>query len=148
MGFFELGPPFPPEWTGKPPGLLPEDWPLWEAFRQKFADQYSELYFNVAMSLRDPPEGLTPELIRSWIYSFGKRIDVVGVRSKEAVDIIEVTSRAGLRTAGQVLTYLSMWNKLHPLPGQALGVIVTSNVDEDVMPLIDASRLVVINPFL
>ena len=130
--FVELGRAYDPYWKGIPPHMLSSDVPVWTDFLNAYEDQFKHFYYDVALSVRQPPpQAITPSLVALWKKTWGKRIDVVGVKENE-VWIIEVASNAFLRAIGQILTYYQLWIVKPPLPFPVKPFIVCRTIDEDV----------------
>lgn len=130
--YFTLGNPYDPYWPGIPPHMLTDDLPVWNDFRKRFEKDFKTFYYDVALSIREPPAtAITPSLVALWKKTWGKRIDVIGIKDNE-VWIIEVTTGAYLRTIGQILTYYQLWKVDPPLKAPFTPYIVCRYIDEDV----------------
>jgi len=130
--FVELGRAYDPSWRGIPPHMLADDLPTWTAFMERYAKDFNTFYYDVALSVRQPPpQAITPSLVSLWKKSWGKRIDAVA-ESDDVVWIIEVAANAFLRSLGQILTYYQIWNVKPPIFKPFIPVIVCTTIDEDV----------------
>lgn len=130
--FVELGRTYDPDWKGIPPHMLPADLPVWNSFRDAYAKNFLHFYFDVALSVREPPpQAITPSLVSLWKKTWGKRIDVVAESDTE-VWIIEVTVNAFLRSIGQLLTYYQLWKVNPPINKPFYPYIICTTIDEDV----------------
>jgi hypothetical protein len=91
--------------SGKYPHLLPIDGQLWNEYRERFQPQHSDYFYDVAVGEgRDPGPDYADRLRMMGIRLSRRRIDVVGINS-DRLDIFEITQSAGLKAAGQALTY-------------------------------------------
>jgi len=142
MGWFKLGKLYPPDWTGRPPQLPAEDWPTWLRYLAVHKSEYEGFFYNVHLTLKNPPEDMDEASLKAWAAAWTKRIDAVGMRSRGVFDIIEITGYAGLRALGQVLTYQSIWNKLRISQNPPLAIIVAERVDHDIEPIAHAQGVV------
>jgi len=133
-GWFKIGDPLPTTWRGRPPQMLAADTPLWFRYLDRPGQlPYKNLYYNVAMTSVDPGDiPGAPALIEMWMYNISKRIDVIAELENE-VHIIEVTSRAGVRALGQIITYHDLYEYTKPLLKPATPVIVCDYADPDIL---------------
>ena len=147
-GWFDLGKPYETTWAGRPPQMLPEDVPTWQEWRETQVGEWDSFYYNVALTLRPiDVSKMTPNMMKTAMHSYAKRIDAVAVK-KGLIWIIEVTSRAAVRSIGQALTYRFLWGKLRPLPDKYEAVILCQWADKDIQLVCEAHkiRLIQLNP--
>lgn len=110
----KTGRPYATSWLGSPPHMLHEDIPIWHKFLRKYGDFYPNIYYDVAVG--GPflsPEELKDPLKKMWQYNNSKRIDAL-IKLPNEVMIIEVTAQPGLRSIGQLLTYVALWQEDDP----------------------------------
>jgi len=131
MPWFNTGIPQLPSWRGKPYHMLASEVPIWYRYLDKNQDKYSKLYYNFALTLRTPPKVYPDNIVKSWMQSTAKRIDVVGIRVDGSIDIIEVSDHAGLRAIGQIITYKDLWNQIKPMKGKINPIIVCEYANPD-----------------
>ena len=132
MPYVDLGPKYPVTYSQKPPQLPTNDYPVWDSYRKEHINEYKYFYYNVPLTLAELPNyNLSPKMQRQVYYSYSKRIDVVGIRKDKNIEIIEVTAVSSIRAIGQVLTYTYIWNKLKPLEGKVIPMILSNHADYD-----------------
>ena len=137
MPWFEIGPAVGPDWRGKPPQMLERETPVWWRYLDRHMGEYERIYYALALTLKEPPTGVPEAVARGWMHSVAKRIDAVGVRKDGGVDLVEVTTSAGLRAVGQAATYSELWRLLRPLPGRWRMLVVCEYADEDVRYMLE-----------
>ena len=130
--WYEIGKAYPPEWRGKPPQMLNTEVPTWYKYLDKHQTEYKVIYYNLALTLQEPPANTLPTLVAGWMHSIAKRIDAVGIRTDGSIDIIEVTTSAGLRSVGQGITYRELWTLIKPLKGPFRSMVVCDYANPDV----------------
>lgn len=128
-----LGNPYPINYGGTPPHMLREDVPVWSKFQEKYSSLWKALYLDVLVG----GPALTKEeekdsFKRMWRYNNSKRLDALAVLEKE-VWIIEVASKPGLRSLGQLLTYVSLWQEDDPFGLIEKPVLVCEVIDTDLI---------------
>jgi len=132
-GWIWFGDKYPTTWSGKPPQMLDRDVPVWQEFREKNYDKYDYFYYNVAMTLIElPTENMTPNMIRQAYYAVSKRVDVLAVKGRMKF-LIEVTTRAAVRSVGQVITYLFLYKTITGERDNVKGMIVCNYTDKDIL---------------
>ena len=143
MAWFDLGRPRDPSWMGKPPQMLAQDVPVWHKWLEEHEGDIDLVWYNVALTLQDPPPGYPENIVQGWMYSVAKRIDALIKWKNGKITIAEVTRKAGLRAIGQMLTYLYLWQKLRPLKGPHEGRIICEFADDDVKAVADAEHILI-----
>ncbi len=128
----ELGPPFPPTWYGRPPGMPDPDVLPWHNYLARNAERYTRLYYNVRLTTADPArrfEDPTAQAVATALLP--KRIDVLA-ETVQGLELIEVSARPGLRAIGQLISYRALWKALHPEdPRPVRLVLVCQSCDPD-----------------
>lgn len=113
--------------------MLESDFPLWNTFLDSYAILFERFFYNVLVGEFaievDRPLTLQETLERS---SLSKKIDALGETS-DNVWIIEVASRPGLRSIGQLLTYRALWLEDPKILKPEITVLVTDILDRDLI---------------
>lgn len=126
-----LGPKYSIEWRGRPPHMLQEDIPVWYRFLEREGPAFAALYYDVLLGgpWLSPEEERDP-LKKGWRANLAKRADAVAELSDE-LWIIEVALDPGLRSAGQLITYLALWNEDPKSPKAPRMILVSERLDPD-----------------
>jgi len=118
------------------PHLLPEDIKVWEAFLDKHRGQFGRFDYDVRVGQgRDPGEIFSPEIRQMGVDLSQRRIDAVGYGASE-IWIIEITTSAGLKAVGQLLSYpVLYYDRFHPgLPLKPF--LCCSSLQSDILPIL------------
>ena len=128
-----LGNPQSTLWRGNPPHMLREDIPVWLKFINKYYSQFEAIYYDVLVGgpFLSPEEEKDP-LKWMWRYNNSKRLDAVA-KLKDEVWLIEVVTHTGIRSLGQLMTYMALWQDDDPLGLIERPVLLTSIVDQDII---------------
>ena len=113
-----------PHWGGRPPQILKQDLPVLREYMRTFGDDYTGVYYNVAMSFQNLPKDKPPNIAASWLMATALRVDALGVTKTGEAHIMEITRHAGLRAMGQIIGYKFMYEQLKPLPYPCKAFIV------------------------
>lgn len=127
----DLGKPFSIDWRGDPPHMLKEDVPVWYDWLKKYDYLLIHLYYDVLLG--GPAytyEQLQDPMIRMWRQNLSKRADALAELEKE-VWIIEVAAAPGLRSIGQLQTYVSLWIEDPKIPKPEKPVLICRTIDSD-----------------
>ncbi len=139
-----LGSVFNRDWTGAPPGMAPQDNPIWQNFRSRRLSIIHRVYYNVRVGGGSVDPGVkSPEDILMWIQISMLRIDAV-VETKDEVWIIEVKPNAGRTAFGAVQIYLTLWNADPKINKPAVPVIVTDTITPQMRAICELSGIKVI----
>jgi len=111
--------------------MLQEDIPVWYRFLEREGSAFLALYYDVLLGgpwlsrqeERDP-------LKRMWRANTAKRADALA-ELKDEIWIIEVALDPGLRAAGQLVTYGSLWKEDPKSPKTPRLVLVSERLDTD-----------------
>lgn len=111
--------------------MLAEDVPVWYRFLDTWGFLFNKLYYDVLVggvylsqaAKQDP-------MWRMWRQTTAKRIDALAETS-DAVWIIEVADRPGLRALGQIQVYRSLWLEDPAIPKPEVMVLVCQTLDTD-----------------
>jgi len=111
--------------------MLDPDIPVWYRFLEKYDSLFLKLYYDCLLG----GPVLTPEqekdpMERMWRVNVAKRADAIAELENE-VWIIEVASSPGLRSLGQILTYLTLWQEDPKIAKIEKGVLVCEYHDVD-----------------
>jgi hypothetical protein len=123
------------------PHLLPEDIALWERFLAQYSTQFQYFEYDVRVGEGRPADTSYPDNIRQMALDLSmRRIDAVGYTPSELY-IIEITTSAGLKAVGQLITYPILYAQtyhparpLHPL-------LVTADLQPDVLPALQTHAI-------
>lgn len=129
-----LGNPFSVDWRGKPPHMLPPDYPVWYAFLEKYGSIFTALYYDCFVG----GPHLTPEeekdpMKRMWRANTVKRIDALAELEGE-IWIIEVATYPGPRSLGQLMTYQALWLEDPKIMKPEKMCLVCGGIDTDIGP--------------
>ena len=139
-----LGGVFNKSWSGAPPGMAPQDNPIWQNFRARFAEDIQRVYYNVRIGGGSvAPDVKNPEDILMWLQISMLRIDAV-VETKNETWIIEVKPNAGRTAFGAVQIYLTLWNADPKINQPATPVIVTDTITAQLRAICELSGIKVI----
>jgi len=127
----DLGPQFPPDFTGIPPHMSSGDFAIWQRYHAIFGNKYQSFYFDAAVGDgAEIPAGTAPKLAKTWTRLTQKRIDVIGIR-KDAVWIIEVRDSAGTSALGSILSYVNLLKRDNPFSLPIRAAVLTDHSDRD-----------------
>lgn len=111
--------------------MLQEDIPVWYRFLEREGRAFTALYYDVLLGgpWLSPEEERDP-LKRGWRANTAKRADAIAELETE-LWIIEVALDPGLRAAGQLITYLNLWNEDPKIKKTPRMVMVSQRLDPD-----------------
>lgn len=139
-----LGGDFEKTWAGAPPGMAPQDNPIWQNFRSRFAEDIRRVYYNVRVGGGSAASDIkNPEDILMWLQITMLRIDAV-VETKDEAWIIEVKPNAGRTAFGAVQIYLTLWNADPKINKPAIPVIVTDTITPQMRAICELSGIKVV----
>lgn len=97
------------------PHLLPHDIQVWERFLQQHRADYTHFDYDVRVGQgRDPGPSISAKYRQLGIELSQRRIDAIG-HTATHLDIIEITTRAGIHAIGQLVTYPTLYlESYHP----------------------------------
>lgn len=123
------------------PHLLAQDIEVWERFLERYADRYDHFDYDVRVGQgRDPGDQLEPKYRQLGIELSQRRIDAIGHR-QDGLDIIEITTEAGIHAVGQLIAYPILYEHTFQ-PNQPLRpVLVCSSLGPDVKPALDQNHI-------
>lgn len=128
-----LGNSYSIDWRGDPPHMLKTDVPVWYRFLEKWGTPFTALYYDVLLGgpfltveqEKDP-------YWRMWRANTAKRADAIA-ELPNAVWIIEVAKRPGLRAVGQLQVYRSLWIEDPKIRKPESVLLVCEEVDTDLL---------------
>ena len=128
-----LGEPLPPDWAGHPPQMSANDMNLWVRFRESYAQEFKNFYFDchVGDPVLEAPD-LEEEMQRVVEAVSRRRIDVVGEKENEWW-LIELRQNAGPGAIGSILTYKTLWEEDPPDKRLVTPIIVTDYTDKNLV---------------
>jgi len=130
----ELGRPFSIEWRGHPPHMLKPDEPVWYLFLKTYGKFFINLYYDCFVGGPNfTEEELKDPLNKLWRSNTVKRIDAIAELPDE-VWIIEVATRPGPRSLGQLMTYQALWLEDPKIIKPEKMCLVCGVVDTDIAP--------------
>ncbi len=125
------------------PHLLPVDILVWERFLDQFGKAYSKFDYDVRVGDGRDPGDIVPDPIRAMAVKLSqRRIDAVG-HTPDRLDVIEITTDAGLTAIGQLEAYPRLYQaKFHPTT-PIRPVLVCESIQTDLESTLDAIAAVV-----
>lgn len=131
----DLGPEFPPTFTGRPTRSSNEDYAIWQRYWPAVRPGTLRLWFDVGLGLGSPvPEAATAAERRMWVKNTQKRADVLIEREKE-LWLIELRDEAQASAVGRLFLYRDLWHEDPQVPKPLQLVLVTNREDRDVRKL-------------
>jgi len=125
------------------PHLLDPDIDLWEDFLKVHGSDYTHFDYDVRVGAgRDPGTIVSEKFRKVGIDLSKRRIDVVGFRSG-AIDIIEVTVYADLKSLGQLMTYPDLYRNTFKLNNKLQPVLVCREIAPDISGAIAKNNITV-----
>jgi len=123
------------------PHLLSQDIIVWERFLVTHGRDYDRLEYDIRVGIGRDPGAEFPENTRTMAIDLSmRRIDAVGIRT-DRLDIIEITTIAGIHAIGQLFAYPCLYREtfkpdlpLHP-------ILVASELGPDILPVLLAHDL-------
>lgn len=113
--------------------MLATDIPVWYRFLEKWGFQFTALYYDVLLGgpILSPAQEDDP-MWRMWRSSTSKRADAIAELPGE-LWIIEVAQRPGLRSIGQLMTYMALWTEDPKITKIEVPVLVCEALDTDLI---------------
>lgn len=116
------------------PHLLPQDIEVWKRFLAAHETEYDSFEYDLRVGDgRDPGPDHEQNIRTMAIGLSQRRIDAVGHRNG-AIDIIEITTRAGLTSIGQLQVYPNLYKKLNPSANNVTPILVAERLQDDILP--------------
>ena len=118
------------------PHLLPHDIVVWERFLHQHGMAYDYFDYDVRVGRgRDPGQTYEPNIRQMGVDLSQRRIDAVGFKT-DHIDIIEVTTHAGIHAIGQLQTYPLLYTITYKPLKPLRSLLVCSELGSDVLPAI------------
>jgi len=138
----KLTDPLPSDWAGYPPQMSANDMALWIRFRDEYAKEFKQFYFNcqVGDPILEAPD-LEEEMQRVVEAVSRRRIDAVGEKELEWW-LIELRANAGPGAIGSILTYKALWEEDPPDKKLVTPVIVTDYTDKNLVRVCSSLNIV------
>lgn len=125
------------------PHFLAGDTEVWTKYLRNPVVPIKELWYDVHVGRAVDLLAESDEIDRRIAAGVSrKRIDVVA-RVGNGFWIIEVKPVAGLSALGQIIIYTRLFAREFPVTGEIVPVIVSDEIDQDVLPEIDSLGIVV-----
>lgn len=125
----------------KYPHLLPEDIPVWERFLALHEQEYTHIEYDVRTKPGfDPGPAWPDNYRRDAIMLSARRIDAVGHRS-HAIDIIEVTTSAGLTAVGQLTTYPVLYQQTYNPTVNIRALLVAESLQNGILEALERHNI-------
>lgn len=132
---------FPPDYTGWPPAMAPQDFRIWRAWYPKFQPHPEAIYFDVGVGAGRPaPETATPDQRKYWLRVTQKRIDALLIYP-DHLRLIEMRHDASINALGRLLTYKALLESDNPFGLPIKVYLVTDNHDRDLAALCARHRI-------
>ena len=115
----------------KYPHILPVDVPVWERFLAAHAQDYRHVDYDVRVGTgRDPGDSFAPNIRQMALDLSMRRIDAVG-HAPAHLDIIELTTTAGLKALGQLSAYPHLYRATYRPALPLRAVLVCQDFETD-----------------
>ena len=123
------------------PHLMPQDIDTWERFLESHGAKFEYFLYDVRVGTGRPaPEGSSPEIAKMAIDLSQKRIDAVGFTA-DAIMCIEITSYAGLKAIGQLITYPILYAETYHPTLPVLPLLICTELSSDTLPVLKAYKI-------
>lgn len=123
------------------PHLLPVDIPVWRRYLALHKGDFIKIEYDVRVGKgSDPPSELSESLRTMWTDLSKKRIDAVAWKPN-AITVIEITRRAGMKAIGQLKTYPVLYRLTYEpfLPVESL--LVCEELLADIQPALAENKI-------
>lgn len=118
--------------------MKPADVAIWEEFMRQNISAYDTVIYDQEIGEGAPiPPGTAENMAKDFKILTQYKIDVVGFKGAD-IDIIEIKPRAGLSALGQILGYVTLFNKEFSPGVKVTPVILTDEIRPD-MPALATS---------
>ncbi len=135
---------YPPGWQGFPMQMSPKDLELWVRFKEEYAREFKQFYFDVLIGdpvIEAPEEELN---IRMYVEQTSRlRIDAVGEKDDEWW-LMELRPNAAAGAIGSILTYKTLWEEDPPDRRLVTPVIVTDNTNKNIVRVCAILKIIII----
>ena len=133
---------YPPTYSGRPPRMSQEDFPIWERWFPKIRETARGLYFDVGLGLPDQlPESDDANQLLGWIRNTQKRADAIIERDTDVL-LVEMRFNAQLNALGRLIGYVQLLKDDNPFSKPIVPILVTNRKDSEVARIAEQLRIV------
>jgi hypothetical protein len=137
-----LGNRYEPNFTGYPPRMSAEDFPIWQRWYPTIKDTALALYFDVGLGLPDElPESTDANQLLGWIRNTQKRADAIIERAQDVL-LVELRFNAQLNAIGRLQGYKILLQDDNPFRKPIIPVLVTNKPDSEVRRVASAAVII------
>ena len=123
------------------PHILKPDVPVWQRFLAAYQHRYTHIDYDVRVGRgRHPGDEFQPATIDLAIQLSMRRIDAVG-HSPTRLDIIEVTTDAGLTALGQCLAYPILYRQTYAPTIEIRPLLVAARFQPDIQQVFESLQI-------
>lgn len=123
------------------PHLLPDDIAVWQQFLAQHNHEYQYFDYDVPVGEgRDPGPEYSEAIRRMALILSHRRIDAVGHKPNQ-LDIIEVTTHAGIKAIGQLQVYPILYKETYHPQLRLVPLLVCSDISPDIMPTLNFMQI-------
>lgn len=123
------------------PHLMPQDIDTWERFLEAYGSRFERFEYDVRVGKGRPaPDDQSDAIKKMAIDLSQKRIDVVAFTA-DAIMCIEITSNAGLKAIGQLITYPILYAETFKPTLPVLPLLICTDLDPDAQPALKAYKV-------
>lgn len=110
------------------PHLLPDDIAVWQAFLKQSPERWLNIDYDVRVGPgTDPGDSVSEKYRHMGIDLSQMRIDAVGHHNK-LIEIVEITTQAGLKAIGQLVSYPILFRDNFPTPQIVVPLLVCTSL--------------------
>lgn len=128
------------------PHLLPDDIVVWQAFLKQSPGRWLSIDYDVRVGPgTDPGDSVSPKYRQMGIDLSQMRIDAVG-HLPDIIEIVEITTQAGLKAIGQLVSYPILFTATFPTPKIIQPLLVCTSVKpgiDTVLSKLDIRHIIV-----
>lgn len=137
-----LGNRYEPNFTGHPPRMSAEDFPIWQRWYPTIKPSARALYFDVGLGLPDElPQSDDADQLLGWIRNTQKRADAIIERDADVL-LVELRFNAQLNALGRLEGYQLLLQDDNLFRKPIIPVLVTNKSDSEVKRLAEKNRIV------
>lgn len=136
-----LGTKYPPSFTGHPPRMSQEDFPIWSRWYPTIKETALALYFDVGLGLPDElPATETAAQLLGWLRNTQKRADAIIERTADVL-LVELRFNAQLNAIGRLQGYALLLGDDNPFSKPIIPLLVTNKQDSEVKRLAELNAI-------
>jgi hypothetical protein len=137
-----LGTRYPPTYTGHPPRMSQEDFPIWSKWWPSMRSSAIAIYFDVGLGLPDElPQSDDANQLLGWIRNTQKRADAI-IERPEDVLLVEFRFNAQLNAIGRLRGYELLLQDDNPFRKPIIPVLVTNKPDSEVKRVAEDLKII------